>query len=173
MKGVFVKTSATMARAVGQQAIEALGAVKLGAQFVADVRPARNPEQLELFWTLCTIVADAEDSDKEHVKKWLLHKLGYVDIWFDPDGSMHIETQSIAFESMEQAKFSRFMDAAIPLMAERVGAAPADLRRRFEELLDPEARANWRRYGRHKSPPTSPMDTEIGPPVEPEQVVRA
>lgn len=147
MKGVFIKTNATTAVAAGDQAREALAAVKTGGKFVADVRAGRNPDQLELFWTLCGVVAEAEDIDKDHVKRWLLHKLGFVDIWFEPDGRMHVETQSIAFENMEQAKFSRFMDAAIPLMADRLGNAQVDILRRFNDLLDPEARANFRRDG--------------------------
>lgn len=144
MKGLFRKIDARTAAVAGEQGREALAAIKQGATFVADVRAGRNPDQLELFWTLCTVVADAEDIDKEHVKKWLMHKLGFVDVWFEPDGSMHVETQSIAFENMEQAKFSRLMNASVPLMAERLGTAPAEFRARFEELLDPEARARFR-----------------------------
>jgi Protein of unknown function (DUF1367) len=143
MKGIWRRIGMTAVPA-GNEGREALLSVRDGATFMADTRGARNPDQHELFWTLCTVVADAEDEDKDNIKRWLLWKLNFVDIWFDPQGSMHTETQSIAFESMEQAKFARFMNAAIPLMSERLGAAPREFRARFEELLDPEMRAKYR-----------------------------
>lgn len=139
MKGTFRRVGMTAVPA-GNEAREALMAIRDGAKFMADFRGARNPEQHELFWTLCTIVGEAVDEPKDNVKRWLLHKLGYVETWFDLDGRMHVETKSIAWESMEQAEFNRFFQAAIPLMAEKLDCAPRHVLDRFNELVDPPHR---------------------------------
>lgn len=160
MLGVFRRRGLT-AVPESAEGMEALLAIKDDTLFMADIRGARNPLQHKLFWKLCTAVADADDDDKENVKKWLLRQLNYIDVSFDPDGTMHIETKSIAFEKMEQAVFARLFNASIPLMSERLGSATDDFVRHFNELLDPECRALFKRMRTlRSSPPLVPDEVD-------------
>lgn len=161
MKGVFIRAGLS-AKPASPEGMEALLAVRDGAHFMADIRGARNPLQHRLWWALCDLVAEADDDEKTNVKKWLLYKLNFFDVWFDPEGNMHVDLQSIAFESMEQAQFARLMNGAIPLIAARLETSPDDIRKRLDDLLDPEARALFRKYGRRsvKAPPLAPEPEE-------------
>lgn len=143
MKGEFRKIDDKTLVAVGVPALEALAAVHRGANCMCDVRGARNVEQFNLFWALMGLVGEATDTTKEAVKEWLMKKLGYVDILYLPDGIMQLKSQSVAWEKMEQAKFAEMMTAAIPRIAELLDTAPADVIARFNELLDPQARAHF------------------------------
>jgi hypothetical protein len=148
MKGTFRKLDDKTLEASGPEAMEALAAVHRGANCIGDIRGARNVEQFNLFWALCGLVAEARDVPKEVVKDWLLEKQSLVDVVFYPDGAMRIRPRSIKWESMEQAKFSAFMDLAIPAIAELLGAAPADVIKRFDDLLDPDARRHFKKVRR-------------------------
>lgn len=155
MLGVFRRRGLT-AVPESPEGMEALLAIKDGTTFMADIRGARNPLQHKLFWKLCTVVADAEDDDKDNVKKWLLRQINYIDVSFDPDGTMHIETKSIAFEKMEQAVFARLFNACIPVIAARLGSAPAEIIQQFNALLDPDSRALFKRLRTLRAPPLVP-----------------
>jgi hypothetical protein len=148
MKGVFRKVDDKTLEASGLEAMEALAAVHRGANCIADVRGARNVEQFNLYWTLVDLVAKATDCTKTAVNHWLLLKTANVEQVFFPDGSMKFVPKSIKWESMEQAKFSEFMTRAIPEISALLGSASTDIIRRFEELLDPEARAHFKKIRR-------------------------
>jgi hypothetical protein len=61
----------------------------------------RNPRQLAYYWAL------------------------------DPVGRLQIEIGSLSPRTMDAVDFTAFMDRAIVLLAERIGAAPKDLRREW------------------------------------------
>lgn len=143
-KGTFKRVGGH-AVPVGKQGREALFAIADGAKFAADFRTARNPLQHDLFWSLCELVADTTDTTKDAVKRWLLVKTGFVDMIFLPDGAMRIDPKSIAWESMEQSEFNSFFRAAVHAIAELLGSAPKEVLDRFNDLLDPETRADMRR----------------------------
>lgn len=143
-KGVFRRVGDTAVPA-GRAGRDALLAIPDGKTFVADFKTARNADQHELFWTLAQLGADATDSTKEAVVLWLKHKLNLTDMVFLPDGSMKIVPKSIAWESMEQAEFNSFFQAAVNEIAGLLGSAPKDVLDRFNDLLDPEKRADMRK----------------------------
>lgn len=136
MKGVFRRSGMTLVP-TSDEAKEALLGVKDGSQCVGEIRGARNPEQHKLFWALCQLVAEADNDTKENVKKWLCVKTNNVDVWFEPNGKMHVDPASIAYESLPQAEFNQLFQAAVHVIAERLGCKAADVRRRFEEMIAP------------------------------------
>jgi hypothetical protein len=157
-KGTF-KRIGNSAVPAGKEGQEALSAIADGRTFIADFRTARNPQLHEMFWTACQIVADATDTTKEAVKQWLLEQTGFVDLVFMPDGSMKIVPKSIAWENMEETEFRQFWNLAVPKIADLLGSAPSEVRQRFEDLLDPDTRADMRRPLR-KSPSIAPEESE-------------
>lgn len=131
------RRSGNTAIPVGDESLEALHAHKDGAEFIAITKGARNLKQLRMFWALATIVAenDAKIETKEVAKKNMLIALNHVDVWFDRDGGMHIDPQSIAFESMTQEVFNPFFKRAIDLVCRWLGTAPADIQKRVAEII--------------------------------------
>jgi hypothetical protein len=139
MKGTFRIEGNTLI-ATGEAAVEALRAFPNGKVVTCDVRGGRNPEQLNLFWALCTLVAEADDDAKENVKRWVLRELGYIDIWYDRRSARtNIETKSIAFENMPQAVFNEFFRKAVEKLSERLGTTKKEFldeyRARFENMI--------------------------------------
>jgi hypothetical protein len=125
---------------LGSRAREALFAIRDGREFMADIRGARNPRQHRLFWALCELCAEAADDTQVSVKKWLMFSLGYVDTWFEPNGRMHLDPKSIAYEAMKQAEFNQMFQAAILKIADRLQAAPKDIINRFNDMVHPSDR---------------------------------
>lgn len=120
--------------AVDEESIAVLSRIKEGAEVTADIRRARNVDQLRLFWALVGIVSDATDLPKETIKKDCMIALGFTETWIGIDSRIHVEAKSIALENMEQEEFDAFMGRAVNLMAGWIGAEQKDLMRRFNEL---------------------------------------
>jgi len=140
-----------------QDGRDAVNALDEGQVIMVSLTPARNVKQFQLFWTACQIAAEATDTTKDAVKDWLLMKLGYCEPMFYPDGSMRIVSKSIAWENMPPDEFATFFNAAILKIAELLESSPADVRKRFDDLLDPSTRADMRRL---RSPSLAPAQQE-------------
>lgn len=161
MKGQFRKIDDKTLVAVNDRAMEALAGVNRGADCIADVRGARNVQQFRLFWSLVRVVIKQTDDTKDGVADWLKVKTRHVDMLFWPDGSMHLKPKSISWESMPQAEFAAFFRAAIPHIADLLGNAPEEILAEFNALLDPEARAHFRKIMRMtESPPIAPSHSD-------------
>jgi hypothetical protein len=136
MKGVFRRIGMTLVP-TSEEGREALLSIKDGRECMVDTRGARNLLQHKLYFALCRLCADATDDDSESVRKWLLHATNNVDVWFDPNGNMHVEAKSMAFESMEQAVFNNLFQRSVNLIAERLSVSPKEVRDRFNDMVDP------------------------------------
>jgi hypothetical protein len=133
MKGVFRRDGDKLIP-VDDSAKEALLAIKDGSKCMGEIRGARNLDQHRLYWALCQLVAEADDDTKENVKKWLCIKCNHVDIWFEPDGKMHVDPASIAYESMPQAEFNQMFQEAVHHIAARLGCKETDVQTKFAEM---------------------------------------
>lgn len=118
---------------VDEDSIAAVRGFKDGAELIGIIRGARNIEQLRLFWVLCGIVAESLDLPKEAIKKDVAIALGFTDTWMRVDGTLRVDAQSIAVESMTQADFDQFFQKAVNLMASWIGVEHKDLMQRFNE----------------------------------------
>lgn len=89
------------------------------------------------FWAILSMVC--ANSDKWEVPEQLLValkiKLGYFNVVPGFDGSEIVHAGSIRFESMDQDKFSRFYEAALPILAAEIGVTVADLENNHGEYL--------------------------------------
>lgn len=148
MKGTFHKIDDKTLVAADIEAMEALAAVHRGQDCVFDIHGSRNPAQFRLFWAMMKLVAEATNSTKYACKEWVMQRTNYVDLFWLPDGSMHLKPKSISWESMEQAVFAEFFSVAIPAIADLLQTAPKDLITQFESMLDPEARDHFKKIKR-------------------------
>lgn len=120
-----------------ENALAALHAHKDGSEFLAETKAPRNLKQLKLFWALCNVVAenDTTYNTKEKAKEQLLMDLRYVDCFFHKDGTMHVRTKSIAFESMEQAVFNELFQNAVVLVCQWIGTKPKEVIDRVNDMI--------------------------------------
>ena len=134
-KGLWIRRGNT-AVPVDARSLEFLQARKDGAEFIADTNGARNPKHLRLWWALCGLVAENDDfyDTPFKVHKGLKRALQMVDLFVDRDGKLHVDEQSIAFESMDQETFGRHLKDAINVVSDWIGSAPEDVQRRFDEI---------------------------------------
>lgn len=133
-KGIWQRRG-DVAIPIGAESIEHLRSVPDGDEFLADTRTPRNLKQLKMFWALVELVADTTDQPKETIKRSLAIELGFIEVWTDMQGGEHIHAKSIAVESMAQAVWKDFLDSAIKVIGRWLGSAPADVRRRFEQII--------------------------------------
>lgn len=113
---------------------EALRAHPIGTEVVAEPHGARNPKQLRLWWALCGIVAEHFHVVKVSISDDVKIALGHTQTIEHWDGRKEIKAASIKEESLSQSKFNTMLTMAIDKMSEWMGSAPADLRRRFDEV---------------------------------------
>jgi len=86
------------------------------------VRSARNPKHHRLFFALLKLVQDSAPVEitTEALLLCIKHGVGHVEEWTDLDGVVHERALSISFESMSQADFNQFFDAAIRFVCEQL-----------------------------------------------------
>lgn len=132
-KGVWIRDGARAIPA-DERSLDFLRAQKDGAPFIAETKGARNPKQLRLWWTLCGIVAEHFDVTDVSISDDVKIALGHTVTLKRWDGSHKVEAKSIAEESLSQEEWNNLLTLAIGKMSEWMGTAPADLRRRFNEV---------------------------------------
>jgi hypothetical protein len=88
----------------------------------------RSLTQLALYWVCCQKVADNTDfpTDKD-VDEYVKKKCHYVEWFHGLDGKQTFKTKSISYENMDQPDFNKFMDDALPAMAEIINVTPEAL----------------------------------------------
>lgn len=138
MKGVFQRIKYTLVPS-DDMGKELLFSIADGAECIVEMKGKHNIKQFRLFWGLCQLVAEADDDTKLNVKKWLCVATGHTDIWFEPNGKMHVDPASISFSELEQNEFNEFFQRALILVADRLGSKPNEIRQRLEEMLAPKA----------------------------------
>ena len=69
------------------------------------------------------------------LNEWIKLKLGYVDSVIYIDGKQHMKTGSLAFDSMDHARFCIFVDKAIPFIADLVGVTEEELLKNKDTAL--------------------------------------
>jgi len=144
VKGVWIRDGARAVPA-DERSLEFLRAQRDGGHFIAETRGARNPRQLRLWWALVTIVAEHFDCPPRTIDKDVKIALGHTETVKQRDGTMKVEAASISYESLPQEEWNGLLTAAINKMSEWMGAAPADLRKRFNEVAADKRYVGMRR----------------------------
>lgn len=132
-KGLWCRNGA-LAIPMDDRSREFLFAQQEGAPFIAETRGSRNPKQLRLWWTLCGIVAEHFDVVPESISDDVKIALGHTETIKRWDGTHRVQPKSISEESLPQEQWNSLLTMAINKMSEWMGAAPADLRARFNEV---------------------------------------
>lgn len=118
-----------------------------GQPIVADVRGARNPRQLNLYWVLMGFLADNHPlvKDKNDAHDKVRYGLGLVESTVDMAGVEHLRPKSISFESMDQGEFDPFFKRAVELICAWLGNSPEEVMdalyhligdKRYNDVLD-------------------------------------
>jgi hypothetical protein len=129
------------------EAAEMIAKMPEGKDVVVEVRQARNPKQHRLYWALMGLLADNVE--------WIPHKdaastlvkiaTHEVDMIIDGrTGEITYVPRSINWESMDGARFGRFLDRVLYVICSRwlVGNDVEELRQRVYEMIDGPAAAS-------------------------------
>lgn len=114
-----------------EEAWEALRAHKIGSEVLCEPKGARNPKQLRLWWSLCTLIAENdphyEFTGKDGVSDDIKIGVGIVKRRIDRSGQEHIDPGSIAPEKMDQGEFNSVFTRAINLVCDWTGNKPKEI----------------------------------------------
>jgi hypothetical protein len=118
---------------------DATNAVPAGAEVMISVQTARNIRAFHLFWKLCEVIADNHPhiDNKEHAKRCLLRATGRFHLWFDAEGKMHEELDSIAWENMPDEDFREFFRDAVRVIGSWLECLPSEIAQEVEEMISP------------------------------------
>lgn len=121
---------------------EAFGTIKDGAQVLVDVRTVRSVRQLNLYWALMTLLADNCDdfASKESASDIIKIDCGEVNYFLHPKtGEIFGSPRSIAFESMPQDRFNRFMNRVLWVIESKYLPDSSEaLRKEMYRMVDSE-----------------------------------
>jgi hypothetical protein len=128
--------------------------MKDGRDCMVHLSAPRNVRHHKLYWALIRFIREHTDQfaghDDEIIHTSLKLATGYVKTFIDTEtGKAVMVPRSIAFESMDQARFAKFFDAAVAAICWRwlpPGTVPDDVRREVEAMCD-GARQQQRRAG--------------------------
>jgi len=103
---------------------------------VVTVHQPRNREHLAKYWSICSVVADADPAfdDRDDADHWVrvhipwMHR-SYEVVEADGEVRTFIRVKSINVESMGEPEFKKFYDRAMTLFSERIGMDVEDLAR--------------------------------------------
>lgn len=121
---------------VDQESTDAVMSFQADKDLLCRISGPRNLKQLRMFWALCNIVAENDDTytTKEAAKQAIMRDLKYVDFFLGKDGTINIVTKSIALESMKQPEFNEFFKGAIDLVAGWLKTQPKEISDRVNEI---------------------------------------
>lgn len=100
----------------GDDARDILSSIPNHGEVLIDIRTARSVRQLRLFWSLMTLLAENIEwlASKDDAADQIKIDVGEVD-WFihHLTGVKFSKPRSLAFESMPQDRFNRFMNRVL------------------------------------------------------------
>lgn len=99
-----------------------------GVDLEAPLKQRRSLPHNRAYWTALARIVEATEiaPTKEHLHDLIKIELGYVTLVKLFDGSVTQWPDSTAFAAMGQVEFKAFFDAAMRLLAEKIGADPLD-----------------------------------------------
>lgn len=119
-----------------------LAAVKDGKQVMGAFKAARNTRHHRMFFALLRVLVDNTDlfaGDTELARRAILTDCRECDVWVHPKtGEVRVEVRSIAYERMDQVRFSRLFERALYVICNGylAGADADDIRQKIYEIVD-------------------------------------
>lgn len=140
-KAVFVRKGEAFVPADAEGAAM-LSAVAEGKQVMGTFKAARNPKHHRLFFALLKLLVENTDlfgGDPELARKTILTDCRECDLWVHPrTGEVRVEVRSIAYEKMDQVRFSRLFERALYVICNQylAGADADEVRQQVYEMVD-------------------------------------
>jgi Protein of unknown function (DUF1367) len=127
-----------------EEAQQMLASLTIGKLYLGKFKTARSVKQLNLWWSLCGLLADhsifpSADAASDTIKI----ACGHTEIRIEPDsGKVHMVPKSIAFQSLSQHAFNEIFNTALDVIVDRWmdGTQSEELRREaFARIDGPKA----------------------------------
>jgi hypothetical protein len=144
MKAVWVRKGGGF-YPVDDEGRDILNSVPEGKEIMGEFAPRRNVGQHRLFFALIKILVDNDVFENtESALLALKIATGEWDTFINGDGKVFYVPRSLAFESMDGARFKRFFDRALHVILTKYmhGSDEAMLRQQVLDLVDrPESKS--------------------------------
>ncbi len=135
---VFIRTANGL-MPHNEAASEALRGVAYGTKIRAQISRPRNLAAHNLFWALCSKIADAVPGDytAENIADVLKIRTGHCTVVQTKHGLVQLP-KSISFAAMDNAAFSSFLDRCIKIICEEFlgNLPPSALRAELSDMLE-------------------------------------
>lgn len=119
---------------------ELVASLKSMKDVMVDVHSPRNGRHHRLYFYLSKKLIDggAWDGDQDALLEWMKYATGHIRTSIDHRGNVHTVPRSIAFESMDQAQFTRWFNRVLFVICERLlpGKDWQELRDEVVEAVD-------------------------------------
>jgi len=128
----------------GKQAWDDLQKLRVGLSYLCDVKLARSPQQLRLYWALITKAWENQSgyATKEDLSAAALCAIGHCYRIKHGDDVVIERPKSIAFGNLDQAEFNQIYDAVADLLAEKLGVTVESLRQEAADSTLPASIRN-------------------------------
>ena len=134
---IFMRTVGGLAPH-NEAASEQLRGLALGAKVKVQISRPRNIGAHNLYWAMCSMIADAVPGDytAENVSDVLKLKVGHVTRIQTKRGIVEIP-RSISFAKMDGAAFSAFLDRCVKVVSEEFlpHMTPSQVKAELEDML--------------------------------------
>ena len=127
-----------------EEAQRMLASLIIGKLYFGKFKAARSAKQLNLWWSLCGLLADHGIFPSDEAASDIIKiACGHVVIYIEPDtGIVHMVPKSIAFQSLPQHAFNKIFNHALDVIVTRwmQGSGSEELRREaFARIDGPKA----------------------------------
>lgn len=123
----------------GPYEAEVLDTYSRGAQLTVTLHQKRSLPLLKKYWAVlrdvvsnCKTQWESPDEASDALKL----ALGVTDVSKTVNGQMFVRPGSISFTSMDEAKFRKFFEDAMMILAHVTGIDPAELNRRYNHITE-------------------------------------
>jgi len=105
------------------KAIKKISKIAINDIVSVDIKQVRSYPQLKRFFKFVQITFEMQDhfTEKEAYRRWLAIKAGYYTTIVYPDGTVVLDSDSIAFDNMEEAEFIKLFNSCINVFLTEFG----------------------------------------------------
>lgn len=155
-KSLFVEARGGVLYPADPWSAETIDKMEQGVMFRVDLKTDRKHGTLRHWWAGLAYQIErwegtGDDRAKTFPSSRKLHEailiyLGYSETWYHLDGSMQLRADSIRFEAMDEAEFTKLFEKARVLALDRWGMDPWEEWKEAREAENPTQKwqRNWR-----------------------------
>lgn len=138
MKLMMTKTISGLVPSLAQDR-ELFSKLKIGKEYVAEIKQPRNVQQLKLYWSLIHLIFPEQKTwtTKEDLSDAIKCAVGHCEQTTLKDGRIMVRPKSISFAKADQSQWEAFFDNVMELVITKIlpGVEKTALKNELEAML--------------------------------------